>query len=267
MLELASRLVPLSILNVNRRRNEAGSVVLPPAPDHRIVVHASIATWTTCRDTGTRHLRRNGDIDIVPAGEEGGYDAAAACESLEVRLSPSLLEHVADEMGKGSAQRGLEMRHVMRDDRIVHLVNALDADNRAGGLGGSLYSEGIGIALAARLTGLSKREAKLRRGLSPAQLQRLFDFIDAHLDQPLTIEVLAREAGASSSHLRHWFKVMTGTTLHQYVMRRRVDRARFMLLESSGTASEIALDCGFAHQSHMALWMRRELGYTPRDLS
>jgi len=57
--------------------------------------------------------------------------------------------------------------------------------------------------------GLSKNAANSRGGLSAIQLRRLFDFVEAHIDQPLTIEALAREAGASSSHLRHWFKQAT----------------------------------------------------------
>jgi AraC family transcriptional regulator len=124
----------------------------------------------------------------------------------------------------------------------------------------------IGIALATQLVGLSKNAANSRGGLSAIQLRRLFDFVEAHIDQPLTIEALAREAGASSSHLRHWFKQATGTTVHRYVVRRRVERARLLLLQGMLSAGEVALVAGFSHQSHMARWMRRELGYTPRVL-
>ncbi|URK89228.1 AraC family transcriptional regulator (plasmid) [Rhizobium sp. RCAM05350] len=155
---------------------------------------------------------------------------------------------------------------MVQDERIVHLAKALEAGCCAGEADDPLYAQSIGRAIAVRLVGTSKMDAAARRGLSPSQLQRLFDFIEARLDQPLTIEALSREAGSSSSHLRRWFKVATGTTLHRYVIRRRVERSWLMLLERSLPASEIALNCGFAHQSHLALWMRRELGFTPRDL-
>src|ERR1700741_4689745 len=84
-------------VSVSRRRNEAGPILLLPLHDHRIVVHATMATWSACRVTGTRYLRRKGDIDLVPAGEEGGYEAETACEALEIRLAPSVLERVAYE--------------------------------------------------------------------------------------------------------------------------------------------------------------------------
>ena len=116
------------------------------------------------------------------------------------------------------------------------------------------------------MVSLSKNAITSRSGLSAVQLRRLFDLVEANLDQPLTIEALAREAGASSSHLRHWFKQATGTTVHRYVVRRRVERARLLLLQGTLSASEVALQTGFSHQSHMARWMRHELGYTPRGL-
>jgi AraC family transcriptional regulator len=55
-------------------------------------------------------------------------------------------------------------------------------------------------------------------------------------------------------------------TVHRYVVRRRVERARTLLLQGELKASEVALASGFAHQSHMARWMRRELGLTPSEL-
>ncbi len=255
---------PSGGVSITPRQHRAGPVVLAPALEHRIVVHASPETWTACRETGSRHLRRDGDIDLVPAGEAGGYDAEAACAMLEIRLAPAMVRQVAEEMGRGGS--GLDMRHILRHDRILHLARALDSDRRDGGAGGSLYADTVGIALATQLVGLSTVVDNRRGGLSPRQLQRLFDYVEAHIDAPLTIDVLARAAGASNSHLRHWFRQATGLTVHRYVLRRRVERARILLQQGDMAAGEVALAAGFAHQSHMARWMRRELGLTPRAL-
>jgi AraC family transcriptional regulator len=265
-METSAKLWPPTGVSVSRVRNEPGPVLLPPVREHRIFVHASTATRSVCRQTGTQHLRRPGDIDIVPSGEEGGYDAAAACEVLVIRLAPRLLARVANEMGLRGGQYSLPLRHLLRDDRIVHLGRALEIDKLTAASGSSLYAESIGVALAVRLLGESPRTSPPQRGLSATQLQRLFDFVESHIDQPLTIDVLAREAGASSSHLRHWFKVATGTTLHRYVVRRRVERARYLIVQGGLSVSEIAFAVGFSHQSHLTRWMRRELGCTPRGL-
>jgi AraC family transcriptional regulator len=266
MRDLSAAMWPPAGVSVLQQHNKSGSILLPPLRDHRIIVHTSGATWSTCRVTGTRHLRRAGDIDLVPAGEEGGYEAETACKALEIQLAPSVLERVAYEMGHGGRRSGLEMRHIMKNERILHLARALDSERLTGAPGGSLYAETIGVALATQLVGLSKTTVNFSGGLSVEQLRRLFDFVEAHIDQPLTIEVLSREAGASSSHLRHWFKQATGTTVHRYVVRRRIERARLLLLQDRMSVAEVALEVGFAHQSHMARWMRRELGYTPRGL-
>jgi AraC family transcriptional regulator len=50
------------------------------------------------------------------------------------------------------------------------------------------------------------------------------------------------------------------------VLRRRIERARLLLLAAGLGISEIVYLTGFAHQSHLAHWMRREIGETPRGL-
>ena len=57
-----------------------------------------------------------------------------------------------------------------------------------------------------------------------------------------------------------------GQSVHAYVMERRVQRARALLLEKKLPISEVALEAGFAHQSHLARWMRRLLGVTPSEI-
>jgi AraC family transcriptional regulator len=155
---------------------------------------------------------------------------------------------------------------MLTDEKICHLAWALEDERYCARPAGRLFVDSVGVALATQLLGLTEPIKSPRRGLSPAQLQRLFDYVEAHIDVPLTLEVLARAAGASSAHLRHWFKAQTGITIHRFVVQRRVERARTLLMQGEMKASEVALAAGFAHQSHMARWMRRELGRSPRDL-
>jgi AraC family transcriptional regulator len=248
------------------KRSEPGFSLLSPAEDHRIIIHSSPATRTYCHETGTSHLRRRGDIDLVPAGQAGGFNADAAYDSLEVRLSPHLIGRVAAEIGRPDSGARLEMRHILRNSAILHLAQALDSEGKANTPAGALYAESIAVALALQLLRLAGARQIRPNRLSEAQLKRVLDYIDAHLDQSLTIDRLSREAGASSSHLRTWFKIATGMTVHRYVQRQRVERARSLPLQGKLSISEVAWATGFAHQSHLARWMRRELGYTPRML-
>ena len=57
-----------------------------------------------------------------------------------------------------------------------------------------------------------------------------------------------------------------GVAVHQYVIQRRVERAKTLLLRDETSITQIALEAGFAHQSHLARHMRRVLGLPPRAL-
>jgi AraC family transcriptional regulator len=251
-------------ISARRRSNDPGPVNLAPIASHRIVVHASAATWSRCSVTDAPFLRRCGDIDLVPAGTHGGYLAESYCEVLEIWLAPRLFRRVARDLGRATAR--LEMRHAWKNESIVHLARALAIEQPTSVGADSLYAEAIGTALAARLLdGLSDVQ-RPKAGLSSQQMRRLLEYIEAHIDEPLTIARLAREAGASASHLRYWYKQATGNTLHRYIVQRRVERARLLLMEDGLTLSDVALAAGFSHPSHMARWMRRLLGVTPKSL-
>ncbi|WP_210421628.1 helix-turn-helix domain-containing protein [Bradyrhizobium japonicum] len=164
------------------------------------------------------------------------------------------------------ASARLAHHHMLRNDRIVLLGQALESDVKAGSPSGPLFAENVGMALAVELINLANDPPGEAIRLSNAQLQRVLAYIDANLDQPLTIDILSREAGVSSSHLRTWFKAAMDITIHRYILRRRVEHARQLLLQGDRKLSDVALAAGFAHQSHLAKWMRRELGRSPSEL-
>jgi AraC family transcriptional regulator len=162
---------------------------------------------------------------------------------------------------------GLEPRHQFRDPQIEHIAWALDAERRAGYPGGLLYTESLGMALAVHLLGRYRAPLGRPRGLSKAQLRRLTAYIENHLDQNLSLARLARVAEVSASHLKTSFRRSTGLPVHEYVVQRRVERAKALLLRGELPASQVALEAGFAHRSHMARWMRRVLGVTPTSVA
>ena len=87
-------------------------------------------------------------------------------------------------------------------------------------------------------------------GLSPWQLRRVLDFISAHLNDDHSIAELARECGLSSGYFSRAFRQTTGVTPHQWVMRRKIERSRQLLLGKGLGLADIALVCGFVDQSH-----------------
>jgi AraC family transcriptional regulator len=57
-----------------------------------------------------------------------------------------------------------------------------------------------------------------------------------------------------------------GQSVHAYVIERRVAAGAHLLLRHDMSIAEVALETGFAHQSHLARWMRRLLGVTPSEI-
>lgn len=99
--------------------------------------------------------------------------------------------------------------------------------------------------------------------LSPPQgLQRAKDRIDSDPTGVHGLEALAREAGLSKFQLVRGFAKLTGFTPHAYVVQRRVDAARAMILAGSALA-DAALAAGFADQSHFTRSFVRRHGVTP----
>ncbi|WP_437841419.1 helix-turn-helix domain-containing protein [Sorangium sp. So ce1153] len=252
-------------MRVDVLTTQAGVIALEASDDHRLRVLAGSPVRGICGVQ--RLLYTRGDIDILPAGFADVWEEEDANTSLILRLSPSLLRRAAIDMGRDPDKAGLDLRHQLRDPQIQHIAWALDAERMAGYPSGLLYTESLGLALAVHLLGRSPAPSKPPRGLSKLQLRRLTSYIEEHLDQNLSLERLAGVAEVSASHLKTLFKRSTGVPVHEYVVQRRVERAKALLLRGDLPASQVAIEAGFAHQSHMARCMRRVLGVTPTALA
>lgn len=133
---------------------------------------------------------------------------------------------------------------------------------------GKLYAETAAQMLVAHLlrhyttTDVFIRDS--HRKLSPQQMQRLTDFILAHLNQNLSLEMLAGQVGFSPYHFTRLFRQTTGESPHQFVLRHRLEAAKPLLKETDIPLSHVALEVGFPHQSHFTQAFKRYSGTTPR---
>lgn len=253
-------------LKLDLRTTPAGISGFEARPEHRLRLHAGAPVRGTCGQH--RFTYRRGDLDIFPAGTTDVWEDQDASTSLILLLSPALLQRAADDMGVAAGAAGLEPRHQFKDKQIEHIAWALEAERRAGHPSGLLYTESLGMALAVHLLGRYRVPQRMpRQGLPARQLQRVTEYIEAHLDQDLSLAVLAALADLSASHFKTLFKRSTGLPVHEYVVQRRVARAKALLQDGRLPASQVALEAGFAHQSHMARCMRRVLGVTPAQVA
>ena len=101
-------------------------------------------------------------------------------------------------------------------------------------------------------------------GLPPRRLQRVFSHIRENISRDLSVTELAQVVGMSQYYFSKLFKMSTGTTPHQYVMRQRVERAQEQLREGQTPLAEVATQVGFETQSHFTSVFRRLVGATPK---
>jgi AraC-like DNA-binding protein len=109
------------------------------------------------------------------------------------------------------------------------------------------------------------RENAVRGGLTAWKLRRVLQFITENLDRPITVEEIAAIARQSESHFHRSFKRSLGTTVHLYVMSRRIEMAQQLMINTSEPLSRIALACGMCDQSHLTRWFTRLSGESPNQ--
>ncbi|MFC3527633.1 helix-turn-helix transcriptional regulator [Paracoccus mangrovi] len=103
---------------------------------------------------------------------------------------------------------------------------------------------------------------KLAGGLSPQKLRLIADYTEAHLDGPIRLRDLAALADLSEFHLQRSFRASSGVSPHRWVLHRRINRAKRLILAGEPLA-QIATACGFDSQSHLTRGFRTATGVTP----
>ncbi|NLH18378.1 MAG: helix-turn-helix transcriptional regulator [Phycisphaerae bacterium] len=115
--------------------------------------------------------------------------------------------------------------------------------------------------------GIDKRIAQVHEDLRDGTLQPLrkaVEYVDAHFDQTLTLEMLAGKAKLSVSRLAHLFKEHTKTTLIEYLTWVRIRHAQRLLAETDLSCLKIAEEVGYNNQSYFSRAFKRVAKTSPR---
>jgi len=215
-----------------------------------------------------RGVRLHGQFCVVPAYSTTRWIVSKPAVSLLLSLSPSLWQETTEEMGAGRAALAQSIH--IRDAQIERIGWMMQAEDHDGYPGGRLFADSLGSALAVRLLALQSparvSTTDRTRALPAWRLRRVIEYVEAHLDEELTLVELANVAGFSVSHFKPLFKQAVGVPVHRFVLERRVERARLRLMEGKQSRTDIALEAGFTHPSHMARSMRRVLGLSPSQI-
>ena len=247
---------------------------LPPAPWHRLVL--------AIRPTETFYLRSEGvkrdrplyprSILVLPDGSSIlGTRWQGTWDSLVIYLEPAVVARVAAETFELDPTRTtVPPLDGFNSPKLFSTMLAVDAELRAGDVGGSLLAESFANVLAVHLirhiTG-SRRELASWDGVLPRhKLRRVIEYIMENLEGSPTLEQMAAVVDLSSYHFARQFKAATGLPPYQFVIVRRIERAQHLLRTNGGLGlAEVAFRSGFANQSNFCFHFKRIVGVTPRQ--
>jgi AraC family transcriptional regulator len=151
---------------------------------------------------------------------------------------------------------------------LQHIALVLQATVAAEDLAGQLYAEALAEALVGHVL---RRYAAARPvlpeatgGIAPYKLRRTLAYIQAHLEEPVSLTTLAAVAQMSPTHFAHLFKHATGLAPHQYVLRCRMEQAKRLLAETDLSLLDIVAQVGCADHSHFTALFRKHVAMTPK---
>ena len=187
-------------------------------------------------------------------------------EFIHCYLEPQFLANIAHE--SVNPDRVELLFEARKNDLLIQQIGlALKADLEADGIGNCFYADSLATAMAAHVVRhYSTRKHNFRShedGLSPQKLTQAIEYINEHLGENLSLTAIAQEVEMSHYYFCRLFKKSTGMTAHQYLIQQRVERAKQLLKQSERTVTDIALECGFTHPSHLAKCFHRHTGLTP----
>jgi len=104
-----------------------------------------------------------------------------------------------------------------------------------------------------------------KEGLTQTKLKHVVDYIEAHLSDGISLEILAEQLNLSRYHFSRLFKKSMGLSPYQYVIQERIKLAKKLLAEQDLSIIEIAYCCGFSSQSHLTKYFKQQTGKTPKQ--
>lgn len=272
--------VPLPIEIVGTTENlrlslisdQPGTVEFPGSPAVLVSLHVGASVAVDCRRGGMRHRGTtiHGDLEIIPPNLGGVWEIKSRDTALVIGLKLRLLERIVQESGADSAKLQVLNRFQARDPQIEHIGWALKAEMENGYPSGRTYTDALATGLAARIvrnhSSLALPTRSTKAAMPGRKLKSILSYIEDNLGRDIGLGEIAGAAGLSVSHFKALFRKSIGMPPHQYLIRRRVERAAMQLRKSDMPIGQIALEHGFCQQSHLALHTRRVLGLTPQEL-
>jgi AraC family transcriptional regulator len=252
----------------------SGELSLPPVSLHRVHLINRLPEKYNLRFAELKLDRPlpTGSILVVPAGSSVLVRWQGIQDLIVIYLEPSLVGRVATESFEFDSTRTVVPAfYSLSAPALRSVMLAIYQELRGGRDDGvQLLVESLATILSVHLIrhiGGPHRSLPLADGvLSRPRLHNVIEYIMEDLEGSPTLGQMAAVANLSPYHFARQFKTATGLAPHQYVIARRVERARHLLAKHDGLGlAEVALRVGFSDQSKFSFHFKRIVGVTPRQ--
>lgn len=204
------------------------------------------------------------DLIVLPAGCEFHGAARGRGECVWIYVDRELVESRG--IGRSIASTPCADSAWSEDRLLWTLMSALREECHHDFSRGTLFSEAASLVFITQLETFlrGRRGVEAAVGaLSRTKVRTVIDYIESQCARNISLSELSALVGLSPVHFCRAFKESTGRSPHQFVIERRVDKARALLCETGFSLAEIALATGFSHQSHLNHHFHRLIGATP----
>lgn len=261
-------------LALTRLRSDRGIPMSEPIPVERAFLVTlqlrdlpSLRLWLGQRLIPTGPYLKGG-VSILNLEDEPTISTTHAFDCLQFYIPRMALDEIASNHGTYRIEN-LEWPRAKADPNLNHLamsiLPAMEAPERAS----RIFIDQLTMALLAYCAhtygGMRPADKIARGGLAPWQMRRATELLRERLDGEVSLSEVAAECELSVSHFARSFKQAVGQTPHRWLIHRRVDAAKHLLLNSGLGLSEIAVGCGFSDQSSFTRAFKRVAGTSPGD--
>ena len=254
-----------------RRWSGTSPEMKQPALDHHVIVsHLG----------GAKRVRRDGEagssitdvpagaLTIISAGSASTWRTEGPIEFSHLYIHPRDVDHAIVEVFDRDPLRATFLDEVGRSDALLEgLLSLMMLELSAPAGPSGLYLETLFHAALVRLVGehssLSRIKARAPHSLAPYRLRRVLDYIGDNLNADLSLAVLSEVSGLSRYHFSRAFQRVTGLSPHAFVIDRRIERAKALIVGHDLPLAEIAKQCGFNTHGQFSTMFKRLTGLKP----
>ncbi|MGH1362273.1 MAG: helix-turn-helix transcriptional regulator [Calditrichia bacterium] len=209
-----------------------------------------------------------GDIWINPPRQPFTHDISEPCFFIILAVEEDVLLESANIIAKKNDLKFLNNYNV-RDAGLKNMIELFYYEVESDGKGGIHHHQNLMSLLSNYYINNYSNAENLKNAslntskISQAEFDKLDRFIEGNLDQPIPIEKLAEILNYSKYYFLREFKKFSGHTPLQYILEKKMRRARELLSEPSNTIASVTFDLGFNDQSYFTNVFKSHFGITP----